>query len=189
MSMTTNSSNGMVVDASGYLDKIVKAEFDKATTKGQRRAIVRRSLKPMRKAVQRAYRGIVNTNLQKADLGVKLIAWRNSYGGSVSLCSPSNKNVTLRFRQRRRGGRSGIIRKRAVSGRTARMRAYYGASASYLLRWINNGTTGRKTQSGHSTGAIRARSFFIPATSSARDEALRISLTEISKAINNSVNK
>lgn len=189
MSVTTNNSNGMVVDTSGYLDKLTKAMFDKATTKGKRRAIVRKSLKPMRQAIQRAYRSVVHSNKQKADIGVKVIAWRNSYGGSVSLCSPRKKVVILRFRQRRRGGRSGIIRDRYLSERTKRMRAYYGASASYLLRWVNNGTKSRETQSGHKTGSMPAKSFFIPASNASQAEAVRISRVEINNAISNSINK
>jgi hypothetical protein len=183
------------VDVRGFMTLADQIAFEKATTPGQRRSITRQALRPVRRAVQQGYRRSVRENRRHAELAVKAIAWKNSYGGSVAINSMGRRAV-YKLKDDPKKAKN---RRTRPTQRTIEMRSYYGRSASYLLRWVNAGTGPRRTKgerqrplgarkrklvmSGQATGSMPARPFFEPAAKSQRDTAMRISMALIRKHI------
>lgn len=183
------------VDVRGFMTLSDQIAFDKATTKGQRRSITRQALRPLRRAVQQGYRRSVRENRRHAELAVKAIAWKNSYGGSVAMNSMGRREVYKVKEDPKRAKK----RRTRPTQRTIEMRSYYGRSASYLLRWVNAGTGPRRTKgerqrplgarkrklvmSGQATGIMPASPFFEQAAKSQRDTVIRISMSLIRKYI------
>lgn len=183
------------VDMRGFLTLTDQIAFEKATTPGQRRSITRQALRPVRRAVQQGYRRSVSENRRHAELAVKAIAWKNSYGGSVAINSMGRRAVYKLKDDPKKAKK----RRTSPSARTVEMRSYYGRSASYLLRWVNAGTGPRRTKGsrqrpdgsrqrklsigGQATGSMPARPFFMRAVDSQRETAMRISMALIRKHI------
>ena len=183
------------VDVRGFMTLADQIAFEKATTPGQRRSITRQALRPMRRALQQGYRRSVRENRRHAELAVKAIAWKNSYGGSVAINS-MGRRVVYKLKDDPKKAKT---RRTRPTQRTIEMRSYYGRSASYLLRWVNAGTGPRRTKgerqrplgarkrklvmSGQDTGSMPARPFFEQAAKSQRDTAMRISMALIRKHI------
>lgn len=88
------------VDIKGCLTLEDQIAFEKATTKGQRRSITRQALRPARRAVQQGYRRSVSENRRHAELAVMVTAWKNGWGGSISINSTKKMLITLRTTQR-----------------------------------------------------------------------------------------
>lgn len=183
------------MDVRGFMTLADQIAFEKATTPGQRRSITRQALRPMRRALQQGYRRSVRENRRHAELAVKAIAWKNSYGGSVAINS-MGRRVVYKLKDDPKKAKT---RRTRPTQRTIEMRSYYGRSASYLLRWVNAGTGPRRTKgerqrplgarkrklvmSGQDTGSMPARPFFEQAAKSQRDTAMRISMALIRKHI------
>lgn len=183
------------MDVRGFMTLADQIAFEKATTPGQRRSITRQALRPMRRAIQQGYRRSVRENRRHAELAVKAIAWKNSYGGSVAINS-LGRRVAYKLKDDPKKAKK---RRTRPTQRTIEMRSYYGRSASYLLRWVNAGTGPRRTKgerqrplgarkrklvmSGQDTGSMPARPFFEQAAKSQRDTAIRISMALIRKHI------
>lgn len=183
------------VDVRGFMTLADQIAFEKATTPVQRRSITRQALRPVRRAVQQGYRRSVRENRRHAELAVKAIAWKNSYGGSVAINS-MGRRVAYKLKDDPKKAKT---RRTRPTQRTIEMRSYYGRSASYLLRWVNAGTGPRRAKGprqrpdgarkrkvsleGQATGSMPARPFFRRGVDSQRETAMRISMALIRKHI------
>ena len=154
------------VDIKGCLTLEDQIAFEKATTKGQRRSITRQALRPARRAVQQGYRRSVSENRRHAELAVMVTAWKNGWGGSISINSTKKNAYYLKD-----DPKAARKRRTKPSGKTVMMRS-------------SDGARKRKVSlEGQATGSMPARPFFRRGVDSQRETAMRISMALIRKHI------
>lgn len=149
-----------------------------------------------KKVVARAKEAIPN-DPRRARNAVKRSSYRRVLGGNISLYSSrkaGKPRAFVRPHKLRHGQRGG--NRRPMSGKTAQMESYYGKDRSFVLRWIEKGTTdryikptanSRNRKSGRfgNRGKITPRPWFTQAATSALKDAEK----EFSEGVWIAVNK
>ena len=132
------------------------SEINKQATQQR---IVDEGLKRVQKATRQAAKAVLNGDRMQAAKGVRIVKYRSVLGGNINILTKRG-NVTIDSRVYNR------ISPRYRSERTKMMQSYYGASRSFVLRWIQKGTKNRtagikySSKGGHGKrGAILARDF------------------------------
>jgi hypothetical protein len=144
--------------------------------------LVRQVLMTVRRAVAQQAKGAMKSDPRQAYKAVKTAVYRQILGGSVSILNKRRGSTQFSDyeppRKLRTGQRGGNRIPR--SQRTNDLIHYAGADRSFVLRFINQGTSTRESRYGN-RGSIRARNFF--ATSS--HQAMRKAADELTKLIDN----
>ena len=127
--------------------------------KATQQRIVDTQLKRVQKATQQAAKGALGADRMQAYKGVRMVKYKSIFGGNVNILSkPGGVTIDSSVYNR--------VSPRYRSERTKMMQSYYGASRSFVLRWIQAGTTSRTAGTNYSNkggsgnrGAILARDF------------------------------
>lgn len=139
------------------------SEINKKATE---RRIVDTQLKRVQKATQQAAKSRLGADRMQASKGVRMVKYKSILGGNVNILSkPGGVTIDSSVYNR--------VSPRYRSERTKMMQSYYGASRSFVLRWVQAGTKNRTAGTRYSDkggrgnrGAILARDFM----STARNE-------------------
>lgn len=163
-------SRGKVIDidASKMNHFLNNFSIAKSIPKEERKKIFRGTTKPIRKAVQDAFKSSVTSDPRKAVQGVKTLIYKNGLGANVNIISVKKASKTVRASIVRTGGVSGIIRHRKRSADTERVDSYWGKDRAFILRFLSDGTQARpaftknRSKNGKTAnrGALVARDFF-----------------------------
>ena len=143
--------------------------------------LIRKVLMTVRRAVAQQAKGAMRSDPRQAYKAVKTAVYRQILGGSVSILQKRRGSVQFSDyepprKQRAPWARGGNRIPR--SQRTNDLIHYAGADRSFVLRFINQGTSQRESRYGN-RGSIRARGFF--ATSS--HQAMRKAADELTQLI------
>jgi uncharacterized protein YaaR (DUF327 family) len=145
--------------------------------------LIRKVLMEVRKQVSNAAKGNMKADPRQAYKAVKTAVYRQILGGSVSILNKRRGSVQFSDYEPPRKSRPQWARggnRIPRSQRTNDLIHYAGADRSFVLRFINQGTSTRESRYGN-RGSIRARNFF--ATSS--HQAMRKAADELTKLIDN----
>lgn len=132
-----------------------------STTEAKVEEVVRKVLGEVRRSMQDAARGVMDSDPRSAYKAVRSMVYRRVLGGNVSILDGRRGRGVLTIYEpprRLRPGQWGGNR-RVRSERTARLMSYQGRDRAFILRFINNGTKGRNTRYGF-RGAITGRDWF-----------------------------
>lgn len=139
------------------------AEIDKKATQQR---IVDTQLRRVQKATQAAAKSALKGDRMQASKGVRMVKYKSVFGGNINILTKRG-GVTIDSSVYNR------VSRRYRSERTKMMQSYYGASRSFVLRWIQAGTKDRiagtkaSSRGGRGNrGAILGRDFM----STARNE-------------------
>lgn len=121
------------------LDRLVYSKMVKAK---DIRAVFRKVMSPVRKTVINAAKQAIPNDPRKAWQGVRVIIDKKGEGAVIGLLNPRKAGTPTSY-EKPRGGRSGIIRNRKKSKRTREVEGYRGKDRAWILRIVNQGTTGR----------------------------------------------
>lgn len=133
--------------------------------------VIRQDLWTARNSVVRNLIGIFeNGDPMEARRAVRSIVYKSLLGGNINILNMRAGTASWKVRQKTRkveqnpGMRGGNRIKR--TGATARMEGYEGKARGFILRFVNSGTSERKSKYG-SRGAIAPRNFFEPTATAA----------------------
>jgi hypothetical protein len=172
----------------------------------------KRLQKVIRKVLMQARKTVMDSiqfkhgDPRQARKAVKTAVYRRILGGSVSLLNKRRAGAAGSYEPPRKGstGRGGNRRRRSQV--TQRMMSYQGESRAFILRFLNQGTTGRnienfatnpkrdnwpsvpkwnKHPNTGNRGSIAARNFF----SSSSRQALQQAAAELDKLIDEMISK
>lgn len=167
------------------LDRLVYAKMIKYN---DIRKAFRKVLTPVRKAIQNAAKSAIPNDPREAWRGVRVITLKNGAGAVVGLLNPYGPAKMSVLHKKPRGGKSGIIRNREKSDRTKQVEGYFGKDRAWILRIVNQGTTGRFAGTRGTLkkeayrGVISAKKFFV-ASEPAMKQAERNLAIELGKVI------
>lgn len=167
------------------LDRLVYAKMIKTN---DIRKVFRKVMTPVRKVIQNAAKTAVPNDPRESWRGVRVITLKNGAGAVVGLLNPFGPARSMVLHRKPRGGKSGIIRNRPKSDRTKQVEGYFGKDRAWILRIVNQGTTGRfagtRGTLKHKAyrGVISAKKFF-RASEPAMKQAERSLATELGKMI------
>lgn len=167
------------------LDRLVYAKMIKTN---DIRKVFRKVMTPVRKVIQNAAKTAVPNDPRESWRGVKVITLKNGAGAVVGLLNPFGPARSMVLYRKPRGGKSGIIRNRPKSDRTKQVEGYFGKDRAWILRIVNQGTTGRfagtRGTLKHEAyrGVISAKKFF-RASEPAMKQAERSLAAELGKMI------
>lgn len=153
------------------------------------RGMIRKETAQAKKQVVAAARAALPNDPRKAYQGVKLIVYKDGNGAMLNILDGKKVKKMAVYRPKR-GGRSGIVRRRYVSKRTKQLRGYTGRDRAFILRFVNSGTKIRQAtvysrgafevtaanadSKGYTManrGKIVGRGFFAPAADAAMNAA------------------
>lgn len=136
------------------------------------RGMIRKETAQAKKQVVAAARAALPNDPRKAYQGIKLIVYKDGNGAMLNILD-GKKVKKMAVYKPKRGGRSGIVRRRRVSDRTKQIRGYIGKDRAFILRFVNSGTDVRSasTVKGANRGKIVGRGFFAPAADAAMNQA------------------
>lgn len=151
------------------------------------RKIVRQVLTVAQKSVQRT---AMPLSSKEAYLGVRKAVYKNVLGGNINIISggkSAGKRAPIppeseRKKTHDRGGNR-IPR----SKRTEDLLSYAGPDRSFILRFMNDGTTTRTSRYGN-RGAIAARNWFGPAATQALEQSAQMFDELITKLVEQEFN-
>ena len=148
--------NRVIEQMRKQLANMSASEINKQATQQR---IVDTQLKRVQKATQQAAKGVLGADRMQASKGVRMVKYKGVFGGNVNILTKPG-GVTIDSSIYNRSSR------RYRSERTKMMQSYYGASRSFVLRWIEAGTKSRTAGTKYSSrggsgnrGAILARDF------------------------------
>ena len=123
--------------------------------------VVRKVLGEVRRSMQDAARGVMQSDPRSAYKAVRSMVYRRVLGGNVSILDGRRRGGVLSVYEPPRKLRPGQWggNRRVRSERTARLMSYQGRDRAFILRFLNNGTSGRSTRYGY-RGAITGRDWF-----------------------------
>lgn len=157
-------AENIFIESSEALEMFKRVQYANVIRKADVKAIYRRAVTPVRRAVIQAARAGMKSDPRGAYKAVKMTVYRDGNGANISLYDSRTAKV-LEIDRQPKGGVSGLRRKRKVSDRTKQVNGYRGKDRAFILRFINQGTVKRTTGSRTRTtpanrGAITPRSFF-----------------------------
>lgn len=164
----TVRTQGVYIDARGALGLLKHLDYEDLSKKALKGAI-RTEIKEARKETSHGVKSVIGT-LGKNPTGdprgtwkaVKMSVYRggkySDEGGNISILNRRSAK-TMALDRPKKGGKSGITRKREVSDRTKQVNAYRGVDRAFILRFNNQGTQTRTTKFGN-RGLIPAGDFF-----------------------------
>lgn len=157
-------AENIFINSSEALDMFKRVQYANVIRKKDVKAIYRRAVTPVRRAVMQAARAAMGSNTRGAYKAVKMTVYRDANGASVSLLD-GKAAKSMEIDRQPKGGLSGIRRKRKVSERTKQVNGYRGKDRGFILRFVNQGTAKRTagTRTGTTQanrGSIAPRSFF-----------------------------
>lgn len=129
------------------------------------RKVFRKVMTPVRKAAQAGAKAAIPNDPREAWRAVRVITLKKGAGAVAGLLNPYSVS-TMRLFAKPKGGKSGIIRKRAISKHTRQTESYYGKDRAFILRILNQGTEERKAgtrgtlKKEANRGTITAKKFF-----------------------------
>lgn len=145
---------------------------DKIDFEMTKRKAVDRELNRVRSAVQQSARSVLGSSRHSAEKGVRINKYKSVFGGNVNILTTKKGGVLIDTSIYNRPHR------RFTSERTKLMESYWGQSRSFILRWMETGTSSRTAGTRYSArggsgnrGAVTARSFFPSAAGSAMQRA------------------
>jgi hypothetical protein len=152
--------NKILIDAQEALDALTYIDTKALLNNKEIRKVVIGKIQPIRRAMRQDFRSKLKgtpkdpRNMARAIGGV---IYRRTIGGTVSILNSRKKES--KYYVMERGGKSGKPRNRTASPNTIRQQEAWGRDRAFILRWINEGTTGQPHP---------ARGFFDRAESLAR---------------------
>lgn len=170
------------------LDRLVYSKLVRAK---DIRKVFRKVMSPVRKVVVTAARQAIPNDPRKSWQGVRVIIDKKGEAAVIGLLNPRKAGTPSSY-NKPRGGKSGIIRHRKKSKRTKDVEGYQGKDRAWILRIVNQGTTGRFAGTRKPSnlkyeayrGVITAKKFFRSAEP-AMKQAERQLATELGKIIEN----
>lgn len=145
----------------------------------------KRELQTVRKVIQQSAKSAIPNDRASVWKGVRSVMYRSITGGNVNILESRSKSVTMNMTIYNR------MHKRYTSERTRQVESYWGASRSFILRFVNQGTKPRKAGSrGNSRGGsgnrgtLPAKKWFIPAAQSALERMIE-RMDEVYKTVVN----
>lgn len=139
------------------LDGMSASQIDRKATE---RNIYRNELSRVRRVTRHAAYNALNGDQMKAAQGVRMVRYKRVQGGNINILTRRAGGVEIDSREYNRQGR------RFRSERSKLMASYWGASRSFVLRWLQAGTDNRTAGTRYSSrggsgnrGAIVARDF------------------------------
>ena len=173
-------------DAVGVFGMLKRLPYYNVVEKKDVKGAIRQALKPVQKTVQQSAKSAMRNDTRRAYQGVKLSVYKRGQGGNVSLLNQRSTGKMLIYSNTRKGGVSGITRKRNISDNTRRINGYQGRDRAFILRFLNQGTGSRvaftrtKSKNGMTAGrgSLHARNFF-----SSSDGAMNQAASTLSKRI------
>lgn len=133
--------------------------------------LIRKVLLAARRTIANDAKGAMQSDPRKAYKAVKSAVYRQILGGSVSLYNKRHAKggntyePQHKLRPRQRGGN-----RLPRSQRTQQIMSYDGSDRAFILRFLNQGTTGRTTRFGY-RGRIAPRNFFSTSSHTAMQQA------------------
>lgn len=121
------------------LDRLVYSKMVKAK---DIRSVFRKVMSPVSKVVKTSARQAIPNDPRKSWKGVRVIIDMKGEGAVIGLLNPRRVGTPTSYKKPR-GGKSGIIRNRRKSKRTREVEGYQGKDRAWILRIVNQGTTGR----------------------------------------------
>jgi hypothetical protein len=162
----------VVCDTKVGEELIDKMDFGKAVPKNVINKAIRQELTTVRKKVVSSARSSMANDPAKARNAVRKQVYKTVFGGYVTILTSRKVAMTGLGRDMhwKKGGRSGITRKRNISERTRMMRAYLGKDRQFILRWKDKGTQSRMSRYGN-RGSVTGKNFFKSSSTSAMNDA------------------
>jgi hypothetical protein len=156
---------GKEIQISGLEDKVKEILQMSTTSSGMKReltSIIRKAIMQARKNISQDAKDILTNDPRQAYKAVRSSVYKQIFGGQVNILPERTRHAATKYlRQRKLDNnphqRGGNRRKR--SERTMQMDSYEGKDRSFILRFINQGTTQRETRYGN-RGQITARKWF-----------------------------
>lgn len=111
------------------------------------RKIIQTEIRKARNTTAKDVKAAVPDDPRKAYTAVKYAVWKKALGGNISILSRKKAGAryelvrTPTLDTTRPGGN-----RRRRSQRTQNMQTYYGKDRGFILRWLNEGTDGRRIQ-------------------------------------------
>lgn len=136
--------NKILIDAQEALDALTYIDTKALLDNKEIRKIVIGKIQPIRRAMRQDFRSKLKgtpkdpRNMARAIGGV---IYRRTIGGTVSILNSRKKES--KYYVMERGGKSGKPRNRTASPSTIRQQEAWGRDRAFILRWINEGTTGQ----------------------------------------------
>lgn len=177
------------VDSKAVVEQLNKLLYDKIVKTKDIRALYRRVVAPVKKAVQEKFLATVKEDPRNTYKAVRIITLKRGAGVVVGLLNPRKAGAPGTY-VKKRGGRSGIIRRRERSKRTIQVDGYRGADRAWLMRIVNQGTVNGPRKAGTrgtlkkpaNRGELSAKKFFM-AGEQAMKTAEKTFIEEIKKII------
>ena len=137
------------------------------------RKMVRTEVAQARKQVMAAAKAALSNDPRRAYQGVKMVVYKDGNGAMLNIYDSKKKVKKMAVYRPKRGGKSGIVRRRKVSDKTKQKRGYIGKDRAFILRYVNSGTDFRqaKTYQNANRGRIKQKEFFGPAADAAMNAA------------------
>lgn len=151
------SYQSVSVDATEVEKLLNDMDYQKLAQKAIKKEI-RLALRETRKATVAKLKSIVGRTGEKSQMGdprgtyraVKTSVYRGggktSDGGNISILNKKGEAKTMMLWKPKKGGKSGITRRRYVSKRTKQINSYQGADRAFILRFLDRGTETRTTE-------------------------------------------
>ena len=144
--------NRVIEQMRKQLANISPSEINKKATKQR---IVDSELKNVQKATQTAAKKALGTDRMQASKGVRMVKYKSVFGGNINILT-GRGGVQIDSSVYNRQGR------RYRSERSKMIASYYGASRSFVLRWMQAGTQVRTAGSkGNSRGGSGNRGMIL----------------------------
>lgn len=146
--------------------QLANLDYKEINQKATQKKLVDTELKRVQKATQQAARDAMSSDPRQAYKGVRISKYKRILGGNVNILTPRKGSTYVV------GSESARIRNRFRSERSKMMASYAGPSRSFVLRFIEGGTTQRTAGTKYSRrggsgnrGAITAKRFMTTAQS------------------------
>ena len=149
--------------------------------------IVRKVLTVAQKAVQRT---AMPLSSKEAYLGVRKAVYKKVLGGNINIISggkSSGKRAPIPPESQRKKSHDRGGNRIPRSKRTEDLLSYAGPDRSFILRFMNDGTTTRTSRYGN-RGAIAARNWFGPAATQALEQSAQMFDELITKLVEQEFN-
>lgn len=146
---------------------------DSPQTRKRIRKVIQKEIIKARNLTARDVKGILENDPRSAWKGVKYAIWKKALGGSVSILARRKAGAPRAYNPPRKLDRYPHQRggnRVPRSARTEKLMTYYGADRGFVLRFLNNGTTDRRSRLGN-RGSIAASNFFMASASTTLDIA------------------
>ena len=135
---------------------------DNPETRKRFRKIIREELKDAVKRLREDAKYEMKEDPRKAFRAVKSSVYRKILGGNLSILNPKRAGARYMLVKERKIDRNPFQRggnRRKRSARTEQVDSYFGKDRAFILRFINSGTTTRRTRYGN-RGSIAPRNWF-----------------------------